>query len=64
MAAFTITAQAQVDSRSAAIEQQTNYAQKGVKVAPGGVENRDVEQIDLHANNKIESPQYFTYVII
>lgn len=64
MAAFTITAQAQMDSRAAVNEQQASNATKNVKVAPGGVENRNSEQVDLHANNKTESPQYFNDVII
>lgn len=64
MAAFTVTAQAQSDLRTAVNEQETSNAIKNMKVAPGGIENRNAEQIDLHANNKIESPQYFNDVVI
>lgn len=64
MAAFTVTAQAQVDLRTATIEKEMNAAAKSGKVAPGGVENRNADQVDLHAYNKTESPQYFNDVII
>lgn len=64
MAAFTVTAQAQSDLRTAVNEQETSNAIKNMKVAPGSVEDRNSESIDLHANNKIESPQYFNDVVI
>lgn len=62
--AFAVTAQSQVDLRSTVLNEQAQNLVKVSKYTHSGIEDKNIQPVDLHANNKIESPQYFNDVII
>lgn len=64
LAALSITANAQQGERRVGIENTPSKVQNYNPTIPGGIENRNIQPVDLHANNKGMSPQYFNDVII